>query len=197
MVEDLWSKAVTFHGHICPGIAVGFRASVYALNLLGYKGEKFSDSYNVVVENDVCGNDGVQIVTGCTTGNDGLIIDNKGKQAFNFISKKTARGIRLVLNVPLWESDEPIYLHQKVKGGISTEQEKKSFFAFRHQRGLQIMNIPDEQLFKVADVELVLPKKPRLYPFVKCSVCKEEVMTPWASEFEGNIICAGCKRLNQ
>ena len=35
MNKELWDKCVAFHGHSCPGLAIGFRAATLALELLG------------------------------------------------------------------------------------------------------------------------------------------------------------------
>ena len=34
-LESLWQKCVAFHGHGCGGLAVGFRAVLYAWELFG------------------------------------------------------------------------------------------------------------------------------------------------------------------
>ena len=34
-LESLWDTCVTFHGHGCGGLAVGFRAVLYAWELFG------------------------------------------------------------------------------------------------------------------------------------------------------------------
>lgn len=34
-LKCLWDKCVTFHGHGCGGLAVGFRAVLYAWELFG------------------------------------------------------------------------------------------------------------------------------------------------------------------
>jgi formylmethanofuran dehydrogenase subunit E len=77
--NEQWEKTVEFHGHICPGIAVGYRAALYAARLLGREGEKIDATHFVLAYNDLCGLDGIQFVTGCSVGNAGLLIDNKGK----------------------------------------------------------------------------------------------------------------------
>lgn len=186
------TDAIHFHGHLCPGLVVGFRASSYAMKLLGYKDTIFSEAYQVVVENEVCGIDGVQVVTGCTIGNGSLIIDNQGKQAYNFVSKKTNQGIRLALRVPLWGEGESIELHQRVKMGTASELEKREFFSRRDRRGKELWEIDDNELFKVTEIEMVIPKTPRLYPFVRCSACGEEVMERWAAETGGRFFCRSC-----
>ena len=32
--QTLWDKCVAFHGHACGGLAIGFRAALYAMELL-------------------------------------------------------------------------------------------------------------------------------------------------------------------
>ena len=39
--QALWQRAIDFHGHTCPGIAIGYRAAVYAMELLELE---FSDN---------------------------------------------------------------------------------------------------------------------------------------------------------
>ena len=43
MNEKLWEECVDFHGHACPGLAMGFRASEIAAEELGIPLEKASD----------------------------------------------------------------------------------------------------------------------------------------------------------
>lgn len=188
-----WEATVKFHGHICPGVAVGHRACWYARKLLNLTSPSLASEYMVVAENDLCGLDAVQISTGCTVGNDGLIIDLQGKQAFSFINKKTGLGVRIVLDAPLWDSNHPIELHHKVKLGTSTQEEAQEFFRLRKQRGEQLLELTDEELFKVEKIERRIPGKPRLHPVVRCSRCAEQVMLPWAQEQENEILCPRCR----
>ena len=192
MSKRLIEEAIEFHGHLCPGIAFGCRAALYACRQLNIEPGRLQDSHIVVAENDLCGLDGIQYITGCTIGNDGLVIRNIGKQAFNFISKKTGQGIRVVLNVPLWESAEPLLLHAKVKNGKATEQERKDFIKARFERGQKLLDLPDEQLLKLTPVAHSAQERVRLFPSVKCSLCQEAVMEPYVSNIEGNHLCQDC-----
>lgn len=36
-MEELWEKAIEFHGHECPGLAIGFKAALAAREYLGCK----------------------------------------------------------------------------------------------------------------------------------------------------------------
>ena len=185
--ED-WEATVKFHGHICPGIVVGHRACWYARQLLNLSSPSLAPEYVVVAENDLCGVDAVQVNTGCTVGNDGLIIDLQGKQAFSFIHKKTGKGVRIVLEAPLWDSNHPIELHHKVKLGTASPEEAQEFFRLRNQRGEELLKLTDEELFKVEEIDRKIPGKPRLHPVFRCSRCDEQVMQPWAKEQDGEIL---------
>lgn len=192
MDSELWEKTVEFHGHVCPGVAVGFRAALNAARLLHCGTEKLEASHFVIAHNDLCGLDGIQVVTGCSIGNAGLVIDNRGKQCFSFISKQTGTGIRLALAVPLWLSDEPIFLHQKIRQRCATAPEKEEFLRQRGRRGLEMLGYRDEELFLVGQVAATPDHRPRLFPVVKCSSCGEAVMTPWIVEREGSSLCRDC-----
>jgi len=67
---ELIEQTINFHGHSCPGLAIGIRASELALSQL----ERASDEEIVaVVETDMCAVDAVQFLTGCTFGKGNLI----------------------------------------------------------------------------------------------------------------------------
>lgn len=65
--QKLWEKAAAFHGHVCPGLTIGYRAALYAIDLLELT---FSEDEQVVciTENDACGVDAIQAVLGCSIG---------------------------------------------------------------------------------------------------------------------------------
>ena len=60
---DLWEKCVSFHGHRCGGLRIGYAAALYAMELLNIR---FSDNEQVVCisENDACGVDAIQVAVG-------------------------------------------------------------------------------------------------------------------------------------
>lgn len=188
-----WEATVKFHGHICPGVAVGHRACWYARKLLNLTSPSLAPEYVVVAENDLCGLDAVQVNTGCTVGNDGLIINLQGKHAFSFINKKTGLGVRIVLEAPLWDSNHPIELHHKVKLGTATPEEAQEFFRLRLQRGEQLLELTDEELFKVEEINQKIPGKPRLHPVVRCTRCREQVMLPWVIQQGDEQLCPRCR----
>lgn len=95
-MEQLWQECVTFHGHSCGGLAIGFKAALYALELL--KMERSDDEEIVcIAENDSCGIDAIQYITGCTVGKSNLLFYLRGKQAWNFYRRETGQSVRLLL----------------------------------------------------------------------------------------------------
>ena len=43
--QELWQKCVAFHGHQCGGLTIGYKAALYAIELLGLT---FSEDEQVV-----------------------------------------------------------------------------------------------------------------------------------------------------
>ncbi len=95
MNQELWKICVEFHGHECPGLAIGFRACEIAMEKLNLKFSK-DEEIVCVTENDACGVDAVQVITGCTMGKGNLIYRGTGKMAFSFFDRKNNRNIRLI-----------------------------------------------------------------------------------------------------
>ena len=165
MNERLWSRCVDFHGHSCPGLATGYRAAETALGLLGVASAR-DEELVCISENDACGVDGVQAVTGCTLGKGNLLLHLTGKMAFSFYSRTTGRSVRLVLR------DLP---------GMDRE-ERKDF----------ILNAPAEEIFQVKETVLPLPGKARHFQNVTCARCGESVPEHLARLCNGETLCLDC-----
>ena len=94
--KKLWEKCVAFHGHACGGLTIGYKAALYAIELLNLT---FSDDEEVVCisENDACGVDALQVILGCSAGKGNLLFHITGKQAFSVYNRTSGRSVRLVL----------------------------------------------------------------------------------------------------
>ena len=109
--KALWEQCVEFHGHVCGGLTIGYKASLYAMELLRLN---FSQDEEVVciAENDACGVDAVQVVLGCSVGKGNLLFHIRGKQAFSFFNRKTGKSVRLVLkDRPAFASKEESFAY--------------------------------------------------------------------------------------
>ena len=70
--KELWEQCAKFHGHVCGGLTIGYKAALYAMELLELG---FSEDEEVVCisENDACGVDAIQVVLGCSIGKGNLL----------------------------------------------------------------------------------------------------------------------------
>jgi len=81
--KELIRKAKEFHGHLCPFLVLGLKASEIAMKrpALIKPGviETVREDVIAIVEVNNCFADGVQIAAGCTLGNNSLIYIDIGK----------------------------------------------------------------------------------------------------------------------
>ena len=77
--------AIQFHGHLCPGLALGYRVAKAALRELGAD-RPHDEELVAIVENDSCAADAVQYITGCTFGKGNLIFSDFGKHVYTFFN---------------------------------------------------------------------------------------------------------------
>ena len=91
-MEEDFKKAAEFHGHICPGLAMGYRVAKYVRE--HYPRSK-DEELVCIAENNSCSVDAVQSLLGCTTGKGNLILVDNGKQAFTFYSRDQGKALRI------------------------------------------------------------------------------------------------------
>ena len=166
MNQQIWEKAVDFHGHECPGLAIGVRASQVATELLGLQ---FSEDEEVVcvTENDACGLDGVQVLMGCSFGKGNLLYHGTGKQAFSFFERKSGKEIRLVL--------------KQFTGEMS-----------RTERMNYILDASVDDVFTIGKPRHALPEKARLFKTVQCQLCGEGAPEHKMRLQDGKTVCLDC-----
>ncbi|HHY95244.1 MAG TPA: formylmethanofuran dehydrogenase, partial [Firmicutes bacterium] len=122
--QDLWEKAVAFHGHACPGLATGLRAALIGMRELGVA-RAGDEELVAIVETDSCSIDAVQVLTGCTVGKGNLILRDLGKHVFTFARRSDGRGVRVAVRYRRREEDPgERALFDRVRAGTATEEER-------------------------------------------------------------------------
>ena len=92
-----YDEIVKFHGHECPGLAIGYRMASAGLKAI--ESARSEDEEIVsIVENDACGVDALQCVTGCTFGKGNLIFRDYGKHVYTIYSRPLGKAVRVVFN---------------------------------------------------------------------------------------------------
>lgn len=193
MEKTDWERVVEFHGHSCPGLAVGYRVARIALDRLA-SGRSEDEELVAVVENDACGVDAVMVLTGCTLGKGNLLYRDFGKQVYTFGTRSGNRAVRISVNGSVLhrQSPEMMELRKKVFGGTATAEEKERFSKAQHERIHQVINLSEEEFCKVEDIDFEFPGKARIFPSVKCAACGEYVMEPRARVKNGGMVCIPC-----
>jgi formylmethanofuran dehydrogenase subunit E len=178
-------RCVDFHGHLCPGLAIGFQASRVLLKRLGVR--KASDEERVaIVENDACGADAVQVMTGCTFGKGNFVFKKYGKHAFSLLDRKQRRGFRVcfreeaVLGRP-----EPLSVSSGKQPGTVESKE---------QRVRKILEAVPESLFKIEEITFEMPPMARVVPSQKCDACGELTKIDLLRKSGDKRICTPCSR---
>lgn len=192
MQAELINQIQSFHGHMCPGLAMGIRAAEIALEQIG---KHASDEEVVaVVETDMCAVDAIQFLTGCTFGKGNLIHRDYGKNAFTFVRRSDNKAIRILTKPDAWgdSNDEHRQLSAKVRSGASTLEEKARFQKLHLAKAQRILNAPLEQLFSINEMTTTPPKKARIYASIRCEDCGEMAMETRIRKFGGRDLCIPC-----
>ena len=65
LASDLFKKCIDFHGHLCPGLSLGYQAATAGMDWRSaHRAE--DEEIVAIVETDACGCDAVQVITGYT-----------------------------------------------------------------------------------------------------------------------------------
>jgi formylmethanofuran dehydrogenase subunit E len=119
-------KAIEFHGHLCPGLVIGYRI---AKHVREHYPRSNDEELVCIVENNSCSVDAVQALLGCTFGKGNLIYKDYGKQAFTFYSRGNGKALRIYFKGDL--SSRMDDLRGRYFKGDLSEDEKKEFEALR------------------------------------------------------------------
>lgn len=194
--RDRFAEAIAFHGHVCPGLATGYRAAEVALARL-CSGRSEDEELVVIAETDACGVDAIQVLTGCTAGKGNLLFKDHGKHAFTFIDRKTGAAVRVAAN-PSFDVDalDPALapLRARVMQGLATDAERAAFHERVHHVVDAIMEMPAEELFTVREVDTAIPERARIFRSVPCAKCGEMTAESRVRVEDGKFVCYACSK---
>ena len=189
--KDLIEETIIFHGHSCPGLAIGIRVAELALKEIG----KAPDEEIVaVVETDMCAVDAIQYLTGCTYGKGNLIHKDYGKNAFTFYRRSDNKAVRLVTRREIFGDAGPVLreLNRKVQEERLTEDEEKTWREIREKISKRIMESDFSDIFEIKEPTAPVPKKARMVASLVCESCGEPVMETRTRRFHDKVLCIPC-----
>lgn len=170
-----YEEIIQFHGHECPGLAMGYKMATAAMESLESMRDK-DEELVAIVENDACGVDALQCVTGCTFGKGNLIFHDYGKQVYTVFSRTSRSGVR-------------VHFHGK---GISRE-------AYKDRNGLiqSILSADNDSVVSVTPVSIPEPEPARIHKSMPCALCGENVMETRIRLLDEKSVCIPCYEKNQ
>lgn len=189
--EDDISRVIDFHGHFCPGLAMGIQVAAAVL-------EDFDSSSPMmaVVENDMCAVDAIQYFTSCTFGKGMLKYLDYGKIAFSFFQKKTGQGKRYFLIAGVMDevnnASEFSRLRRLVQQGNPSASMLEEYNVAREASARQLLEYPFNELFTTGEPEYAMPRGPLITESLVCASCGEAVMETRTRRSEGAVYCIPC-----
>ncbi len=189
-----FEDAAKFHGHVCPGLTIGYIAAREGIEKLETKRD-VDEELVTIVENDACGVDAVQVLTGCTIGKGNLIYKDYAKQAFTFICRDSGKAVRVALKASFNIDDidpEVSKLRPKIMAGTATDEEEKEYRDRMDDISQTMRQTPVDEMFKVKFVDAEIPRKARIFNSVRCAKCGEMMAESRARVQKGDFVCIPC-----
>ena len=152
---------------------MGYRMSCEAIEAL--KSLRAEDEELVaIVENDACGVDALQCVTGCTFGKGNLIFHDYGKQVYTVYCRTSRSGVR-------------VHFH----GSGIPEDIRANASAMADW----ILSAPSESVLSITPVHIEEPEPARIMTSSPCTRCGEAVMASRILEIDGKAVCIPCHEM--
>jgi formylmethanofuran dehydrogenase subunit E len=165
-----FEDVVAFHGHTCPGLAIGYRMVLAGLAALSDSRAE-DEELVAIVENDACGIDAVQLLSGCTFGKGNLVFRDFGKSVYTLYSRRTGEGVRVAWKDPQAPVDIP---------------------DDRVARVDWILQALEEDLMSLQAVNIDAPPLARIHESILCDRCQERTMSTRIRSIGAQQVCMPC-----
>ena len=196
-LEGLLRTAELVHGHRCPQLALGVKAGQYAMTHLAGDGAAL-EKVAALVEGLSCFVDGIQVVTGCTLGNGGLMVKDLGKTAVVVARRRDGAAVRLTVLPDFRErmfarygAAGPLFEKVVVKGE-GTDEERHRFQHLWEAIARRELDVPLTEQFKIQHLTVPVPQLGRSLAKVTCSRCGEGAAESRIRVKTGQPLCLAC-----
>ena len=186
--DDL-REAMQFHGHLCPGLALGYRVAKAALRELGADRPR-DEELVAVVENDSCAADAIQFITGCTFGKGNLIFRDYGKHVYTFYNRRSGKGVRISADFREFEGDKRrTELKARQDAGEDVSRELQ---ASKMEKTAAILAADEKEIMTITEIATAPPHEARIRGSMRCDICGEKFMESRGRVKSGKIVCIPC-----
>ena len=188
-----YEAVVAFHGHSCPGLAMGYRVAAAAMTAMHLTEISEDEEFLAIVENDSCAVDAIQVVTGCTFGKGNLLLRDYGKQSYTFVRRSDSKAVRICVDyLPPKETAEDTEMWRRYSAGDKSAEVLAVIRARKAKKVQFVLAVPQPELLKITDVVVAIPPEARIYPSIRCEACHEKMAEAKARVKDGKIVCIPC-----
>lgn len=187
-----FKECVEFHGHVCPGLAIGY-AAVKAGQKIVQMNASEDEEIVTVVENDSCAVDAVQKLLGCTFGKGNLVFRDWGKQVYTFYDRTSGKAVRVALKGEMPLRSTMRSLRQKIDSGIATPEEIEEFKKLRNRSITLLIKSDPSEIFEIREIDTPPPPEAVIVETRACSICGEHAMVSRMVKRGNNMICKQCE----
>ncbi|MGE4469208.1 MAG: FmdE family protein [Desulfovibrio sp.] len=191
LTAEEYQEVVAFHGHSCPGLAIGVRVSELARRELG---PVDASELVAVAETDMCGVDAIQFLTGCTLGKGNFIHRDYGKTAFSFYDRSSGRAFRAVFRPEARSGvqERMDEVSARLADGSATAQDRERLAELRGEMLEQFLKLPLDEMFTVQALRSAPPRPAQVLATLVCDGCGEGVMESRSRRWGGQTFCIPC-----
>ncbi len=187
-----YEETVEFHGHSCPGLAVGYRVARVAVRELLVE-RSVDEELVAVVENDACGVDAVQYLCGCTFGKGNLRFLDHGKPVYTFFRRTDGQGVRIYAEPFHYEDADDARFVELVTKPVLTLEEQDERAQITARRVQRILTHPEDKFIKLSSPQIAMPSPARIFSSENCADCGERIMSTRVQQKEtGRALCIPC-----
>lgn len=169
-MDRQYKKIIKFHGHSCPGLAIGYRMTLAAMEFLNLNIAE-DEELVAIVENDACGVDALQFLSGCTMGKGNLVFKDFGKAVYTIYDRKSKTGVRVYCN------------REKIPEEVRTN--RSNYINW-------LLDLDHKDFLELQPVKIEEPPKAVIRNSLKCDCCGEYVMETRIKKIKHKNICLPC-----
>jgi formylmethanofuran dehydrogenase subunit E len=196
-LDFLLRRTAELHGHYCSHLAAGVRAGHAAMKELGIQNIGMEEVI-AIIETNNCFSDGIQMVTGCTFGNNALIYRDMGKTAFT-LARRGGDAVRVSLVPDFYErllkrhhEASDLFERKVVRREYLTDEENQRMMELFFEESFDVLRLPLEEIMEVKKLKIDLPAFAPIFDSVICEECKESLMESRARIKKGRVLCLEC-----
>ncbi len=195
LVPLLLANVAYYHGHLCPELAVGYRAALVAQEELGFSRHN-AHNFFIVAENMTSAIEALQLITGCTIGNQNFFAYDLGKHVYYFGSYATAqepgKALRLALTNLVVDLSPKGELGRRLFSGEANREEQKEYQQAINDAVQKILHLAPQDLFTKTRISLQPPRAGGHLDYTCCSHCGEVTVRGKCHLLENGFVCPVC-----